>query len=63
MILIAFLALMLTFQKGGSEKDIIPILGSLALGAQRLLPALQQMYSGWAIMRGNSTGIKLTLIE
>ena len=60
MVLIAILALFLSLQKG-SNKDVIPILGSLALGAQRLLPALQQMYSGWASINGNSSGIRKTL--
>ena len=60
MVLIAILALFLSLQKG-SNNDIIPILGSLALGAQRLLPALQQMYSGWASINGNSSGIRKTL--
>lgn len=30
----------------------IPILGALALGAQRMLPVLQQAYSSWSTMRG-----------
>ena len=29
---------------------IIPILGSIALGAQRLLPSMQQIYSNWSQM-------------
>ena len=31
-----------------SNRDVITLLGGLALGAQRLLPSLQQIYSGWA---------------
>ena len=34
---------------------VVPILGSLALGAQRMLPILQQMYSSWAIMKSGSS--------
>ena len=30
---------------------VIPLLGALALGAQRMLPALQQAYGGWASMK------------
>ena len=41
----------------GSEKDILPILGALALGAQRLLPALQQIYSGWAALKASNAAI------
>jgi ATP-binding cassette subfamily B protein len=33
---------------GGSSAVVVPLLGALALGAQRLLPALQQVYTGWA---------------
>jgi ABC-type multidrug transport system fused ATPase/permease subunit len=36
-----------------SASDALPILGSLALGAQRLLPMMQQIYNGWANMKGN----------
>lgn len=31
---------------------VIPLLGGLALGAQRLLPVLQQIYNSWSTMRG-----------
>lgn len=30
----------------------IPILGALGLGAQRLLPAMQQLYGNWSTMQG-----------
>ena len=46
MILIISLAFFLADKQGGVS-EAIPKLGALALGAQRLLPALQQMY--WAI--------------
>ncbi len=32
----------------GGIKNTIPILGAMALGAQRLLPICQQLYSGWS---------------
>ncbi|MCW7471420.1 ABC transporter ATP-binding protein [Leptospira kanakyensis] len=36
--------------------SIIPLLGSLAMGAQRMLPILQQAYSAWAYLKiGKST--------
>lgn len=38
---------------------VIPTLGAIALGAQRLLPALQQTYHSWSIFAGN----KATLID
>jgi ATP-binding cassette, subfamily B, bacterial PglK len=39
-------------EPGGVVKAI-PVLGALALGAQRLLPLLQQAYSGWSLASGN----------
>lgn len=52
MILIAGLALVLSRQAGGIG-SALPVLGALALGAQRLLPLLQQMYGSWAQVTGN----------
>lgn len=46
MVLIAALAYGLSSQTGGVAAAL-PVLGALALGAQRLLPALQQSYSAW----------------
>jgi len=51
MVLIAGLAYMLTQQQGGIV-TAIPILGALALGAQRLLPVLQQAYSSYSSIKG-----------
>lgn len=51
MILIATLAYSLAQQVDGIAKAI-PILGALALGAQRLLPVLQQIYSSWSSIQG-----------
>lgn len=53
MILVACLAFYLNFgeNKNGAEL-VIPVLGALALGAQRMLPVLQQGYSSLAIIRG-----------
>lgn len=52
MVLIAALAFVLSSQAGGIAAAI-PMLGALAIGAQRLLPALQQIYSAWATIAGN----------
>jgi ATP-binding cassette subfamily B protein len=52
MVLIAGLAFWLSQKEGGIVSSI-PVLGALALGAQRLLPAIQQLYSGWAGVKGN----------
>src|SRR5262249_9634375 len=45
MMLVAVLALILNRQPGGLAVAL-PVLGALALGAQRLLPLLQQIYLG-----------------
>lgn len=47
LVAIAVLGGLLVLQRG-SGAAVIPLLGALALGAQRLLPALQQIYGGWA---------------
>ncbi|WP_043692755.1 ABC transporter ATP-binding protein [Synechococcus sp. KORDI-49] len=60
MVAIAFLAALLVFQQG-SGGVVIPLLGALALGAQRLLPALQQVYSGWAVLKGANASISAVL--
>ena len=39
----------------------IPVLGTLALGAQRLLPILQQGYSALAIIRGSEASLRSVL--
>lgn len=50
MVVIAVLAYSLAEGPSGFAKAI-PILGALALGAQRLMPVLQQTYSSWVAMR------------
>jgi ATP-binding cassette, subfamily B, bacterial PglK len=51
MILIATLAYILTLQEGGIS-TAIPVLGALAVGAQKLLPALQQAYNSYSTIKG-----------
>jgi ATP-binding cassette subfamily B protein len=57
MTLIAGLAYMMTQQEGGMV-TAIPVLGALALGAQRLLPALQQAYSAYSAIKGSKSSFK-----
>lgn len=52
MVLITGLAFTFTKQEQGIS-NVIPVLGALALGAQRVLPAMQQAYSGWTAIRGS----------
>ena len=42
--------------------DAIPVLGAMALGAQRLLPVLQQGYAAWSTMNGGKANLVDTLI-
>ncbi len=60
MLLIATLAYILAFQPDGVSKAI-PILGALALGAQRLLPVLQQTYSSFSNIVGSQASLRDTL--
>ncbi len=60
MLLIATLAYILAFQPDGVAKAI-PILGALALGAQRLLPVLQQTYSSFSNIVGSQASLRDTL--
>jgi ATP-binding cassette subfamily B protein len=64
MILIAMLAYGLSLQPGGL-KSSLPLLGAMALGAQRLLPALQQIFGAWAGILGSQADLvdALILIE
>lgn len=60
MLLIATLAYTLAQQADGVAKAI-PILGALALGAQRLLPVLQQAYAAWINIKGGQASLQDTL--
>ena len=60
MMLIALLAYVLARQPDGIAKAI-PVLGALALGAQRLLPMLQQAYGAWSAIQGNQVSLQDTL--
>ena len=52
MILIALVAFFISNQNEGLSKAI-PILGALALGSQRILPVLQQVYLNWTYLMGS----------
>jgi ATP-binding cassette subfamily B protein len=60
LLLIAALAYMLAQQPDGIARAI-PVLGALVLGAQRLLPTLQQAYSAWTSIRGVQSSLQDTL--
>jgi ABC-type bacteriocin/lantibiotic exporter with double-glycine peptidase domain len=54
MVLIAALAYYLSL-RGGGLAGAIPVLGALAIGAQKLMPQMQLIYTAWAAVSGNST--------
>lgn len=51
-VVVAIVACATSLSAGGLTQAL-PVLGALALGAQRLLPLLQQIYSGWATTLGS----------
>ncbi len=60
LVMIAVLALVLSKQPQGITASL-PMLGALALGAQRLLPALQQAYGAWATIVGSQASLADTI--
>jgi len=64
MALIAALAYGLSLQPGGVA-NALPMLGALVLGAQRMLPALQNSYSAWVQIAGTQVSLAevLTILE
>jgi ATP-binding cassette subfamily B protein len=64
LVMIAVLAYFLSRRPDGISSSL-PVLGALALGAQRLLPVLQQGYSAWATVIGSQASLAdiITLLE
>jgi ABC-type multidrug transport system fused ATPase/permease subunit len=64
MIAIAMVAYALSSRPGGLA-GVIPLMGALAIGAQRTLPLLQQSYASWALMLGTRASLQdaLDLLE
>ena len=60
MVLIAIMAYSLTKESHTISKAI-PIIGALALAAQRLLPVMQLAYSGWSTILRNQFSLQDTL--
>lgn len=57
MVIIAVIAYVLTNRPGGFV-TMIPVMGALAIGAQRVLPLLHQSYSSWALILGNRDSLR-----
>jgi ABC-type multidrug transport system fused ATPase/permease subunit len=59
-VLIVLIAYSLALREGGII-GALPILGALALGAQRLLPVLQQAYAAWSTILGGRSQLRDTV--
>lgn len=57
MVLIALIAYFLSGDETSTINQAIPLLGAVALGAQRLLPVLQQIYSSWTAIQGGQSSM------
>ena len=56
MVLIGIFVYVVSYRQGGFGA-VFPILGALALGAQRLLPILQQLYGNWTFVVGSQASM------
>ncbi len=57
LVLIALLAFVLSKRDGGVG-EALPALGLLALGAQRLIPLMQQIYGNWSLLAGSKASLQ-----
>jgi len=65
MALIAMVAFFMLQTQDGSAVMAVPILGGLALAAQRMLPMVQNIYTAWSLLSGNTGYLRevLALVE
>ena len=61
LVLIAFVCLLTFKNENIDNSSILVLLGSFALGLQRLLPNIQRVYSSWANLRGSTADIEYVL--
>ena len=61
MILIASIAMFINYQSNNSV-IALPMLGVLALGAQRSLPLMQQLYGGWSTLLSSKAALGDVLV-
>lgn len=53
LVAISFISVLVIYRTGATG-NYLPVLGAFALGAQRLLPSLQQIYLGWSRFKSSS---------
>jgi ATP-binding cassette, subfamily B, bacterial PglK len=56
LLLVAGLAYFVT-NRSNDVRSALPVLGAMGLGAQRLLPLLQQLYGNWSAVIGNRSAL------
>ena len=61
LIAIAAVAFWSVMRSGDRINTLIPLLGTLALGAQKLLPAMQMVYASWAGITSNAPAVEQVL--
>ncbi len=61
LIMISIIAFFITLNDASKTDTVIPILGTLGLGAQRLLPAMQGVYLSWSQINYLSSSAKKTI--
>ncbi len=59
-VVVAIISFILSYY--GGIASALPTLGALALGVQRLLPALQQAYNAWSLIIGNQATLTDILV-
>jgi ABC-type bacteriocin/lantibiotic exporter with double-glycine peptidase domain len=56
LVLVATLVYSLS-RRATNVSEALPVMGALALGAQRLLPLLQQLYGNWTVVAGSQAAL------
>ena len=57
-ITIALIGIILVYQNKNSTQ-ILSLLGAIGLGTQKLLPALQEIFRSWGLIKSNSEDLKI----
>ncbi|MDC0865576.1 hypothetical protein OAP50_00610, partial [bacterium] len=52
-VVISLIAAFFSIKDSNNFKELIPVFGALALGSQKILPLIQQLYKAWANLIGN----------
>ena len=61
LIFLVSIAILMYLTNQSNINEVLPLLGAFALGAQRLLPAMQQSYNSWATINAYSSEISCVI--